>query len=83
LKNLKISFFVEVAVKTNEALLDRAVRILIGIVGVALIATKVVTGVVAIVVGIGAGVMLITGAIGFCAIYALVGVATCKVPKTN
>lgn len=69
--------------KSNESAADRIIRIILGLVLAALVAFKVVTGTAAIVIGIGAAILLITGLAGFCAIYALLGICTCKVPKSN
>jgi hypothetical protein len=69
--------------KSNESAADRIIRIILGLVLAALVLFKVVTGAAAIVIGIGAAILLITGLVGFCAIYALFGICTCKVPKSN
>jgi hypothetical protein len=66
-------------VKTNESAVDRIIRVVLGLALGSLVAFKVVTGVAAIVVGIAGGVVLLTGVVGFCAIYALFGMSTCKV----
>jgi hypothetical protein len=70
-------------VKTNESAIDRAIRIVLGLVLAALIPLKIATGVAAIVVGVASGLAIVTGAVGFCAIYALVGISTCKVAAKN
>lgn len=67
--------------KSNENTADRIIRILLAIALGTLIALKVVTGVIAIIFGIAAGILLLTGVIGFCAIYAILGISTGKVPK--
>lgn len=69
--------------KSNESAADRIIRIILGLVLGALVVFKVVTGVAAIVIGIAAAIFLITGLIGFCAIYALFGICTCKTTKSN
>lgn len=69
--------------KTNESIADRAIRIVLGILLGLLVAFKVVTGAAAIAVGIAAAIAIITGLVGFCAIYALVGISTCKTSPTG
>jgi hypothetical protein len=69
--------------KTNESAADRIIRVVLGLVLGSLVAFKVVTGAAAIVVGIGAGIVLLTGVVGFCAIYALFGLSTHKGAKSN
>jgi hypothetical protein len=64
--------------KANESGLDRAVRVVLGIILGFLVALKVVTGGLAIAVGIVAAIAIITGLVGFCAIYALLGLSTHK-----
>jgi len=44
-----------------------------------LIITKVLTGAAAIILGIVAGMFLITSLFGFCGLYSLIGINTCKV----
>jgi hypothetical protein len=64
--------------RANESGLDRAVRVVLGIILGLLVAFKVVTGGLAIAVGIVAAIAIITGLVGFCAIYALLGLSTGK-----
>ena len=60
----------------NEGTLDRAIRMVLGLILLGLWATnKVPYGTVALIVGL---VALITGLTGFCAIYKLLGISTCK-----
>jgi hypothetical protein len=68
---------------TNERLLDRMIRIAFGLTGAALIAMKALTGTAAVILGVASGIMLITGAVGFCGLYALFGVSTCKVSRKS
>jgi hypothetical protein len=66
--------------KTNEAGWDRGLRALIGIALVAtLLATDLLTGGLAIAGWIAAVAMLGTAATGFCGLYAVLGVGTCKI----
>ncbi len=68
--------------KTNENGIDRALRLILGV--ALLIASFVwldvtagnITGIIAAVIG---AVMLVTGLVGFCPAYRLVGMSTCKV----
>lgn len=69
--------------KTNESAADRIIRIVLGLALGSLVVFKVVTGAGAIAVGILAGIILLTGVVGFCAIYALLGLSTHKGVKSN
>ncbi|OPZ63446.1 MAG: hypothetical protein BWY84_00955 [Candidatus Aerophobetes bacterium ADurb.Bin490] len=65
--------------KPNEGKADRIVRVVLG---AGLIAGGfLTTGTVAIVLWAVGGISLITGAIGFCGLYALLGINTCPVNK--
>lgn len=64
--------------KTNEAGLDRLVRVVLGIVLLALYFLGTVSGVLAIVFLIAGAILVLTGAIGFCPLYALLGIRTKK-----
>lgn len=66
---------------TNESSLDRIIRLVIGV--VALVAAFAVGlgslgGIILAVVGV---VMLVTAAVGFCPLYRVFGMSTCKVPQ--
>jgi hypothetical protein len=65
--------------KANESGLDRAVRVALGIILGLLVAFKVVAGGLAIAIGIVAAIAIVTGVVGFCALYALFGLSTCNV----
>ena len=65
--------------KANESVLDRAIRVTLGIILGLLVAFKVVVGGLAIAIGIVAALAIITGVVGFCALYALLRISTCKV----
>ncbi|MCS7054916.1 MAG: DUF2892 domain-containing protein [Thermoflexales bacterium] len=56
--------------------LDRGIRFAVAIVVAALIATGTVSGVLAIVLGVLAAVFLLTSFIGFCPLYAPLGINT-------
>jgi hypothetical protein len=69
--------------KCNESLADRIVRIVLAIALGVLVSLKVVTGTPAIIFGVAAGILFLTGVISFCGIYALLGISTCRIPKKN
>lgn len=63
--------------KKNVGTIDAIVRFIIAVgIGV-LIYREILTGAWAIVLGIAAGALLITGLVGWCGIYALLGIRTC------
>jgi hypothetical protein len=64
--------------KTNEGTIDRALRVLAGLVLIALA----VTGTVGLWGWIGV-VLVATGAIGFCPAYTLLGINTCPMKSTK
>jgi hypothetical protein len=61
----------------NESNTDRAVRIVIGIVVLSLALLK-LTGAAQVVAVIVGAIALITGLVGFCALYSLLGINTLK-----
>ncbi len=66
--------------KQNVTSIGRIIRLLIAIVLAVLIFAKVVTGAWAIVLGIVALVMLATGIIGYCPLFAITG-SSCPLHK--
>lgn len=62
--------------KKNEGKLDRIIRVVLGIVLV--IALFFVDGALKIILGVIGAVLLITGVLGFCGIYKLLGINTNK-----
>lgn len=65
--------------KRNESNIDRIIRALLG---VALVVIGLLTGgTVAIVLYVLAAVMVVTAASGFCLLYKLFGIDTCKMSK--
>ncbi len=66
--------------KPNEGTTDRIIRLVLAVVffGLAFTVAGGVWVYVALVLG---GVMLLTAAIGFCPLYALLGISTCPVPQ--
>ena len=64
--------------KTNESSLDRIVRILFGIALLALYFTNIMTGGLGIAFIVLGTIVLLTGAVGFCPLYALLKFHTNK-----
>ena len=68
--------------KANEGPVDRAVRVVVGLalIVAALVAvgTDTTLGVVMLVAG---GALTITGALGFCGMYKVLGINTCPAPR--
>jgi len=64
--------------KVNIGSTDRAIRILIAIVLGVLIYTNVVTGTLAVVLGIVGAVFVLTSLVSFCPLYRIFGMSTCK-----
>jgi hypothetical protein len=66
---------------TNESTIDRIIR---GVLGVAALIGAVVLGIGsvagAILAAVG-GILVITGAVGFCPLYRVLGISTCPVPR--
>jgi len=60
----------------NEGTLDRAIRIVIGLalVSLTMVGPKSMLGLIGI-------VPLVTGAVGFCPLYKLLGLSTCPMPS--
>lgn len=68
--------------KPNESLLDRSLRAVLGILLIAAWAFGFIQGIWAILLGLLGGVLLVTAIVGFCPLYALLGIRTCSVSKT-
>ena len=65
---------------TNESSLDRVVRLVVAVVATVLgfvVGAGSVGGILLFVV---AAIMLVTAAVGFCPLYRIFGISTCKVP---
>ncbi|HYW58316.1 MAG TPA: DUF2892 domain-containing protein [Polaromonas sp.] len=62
--------------KTNEGTLDRSLRVILGLVLIGLA----VTGTLGVWAYIGV-IPLITGAVGMCPLYSLLGINTCPTPR--
>lgn len=65
--------------KLNVGNADRGVRVVIAVVA-AILALTVAAGALKIVLWAVAAIMLLTAAVGFCPLYRLFGMSTCKVP---
>lgn len=64
--------------KTNESNLDRIIRVIAGIALLAFYFTEIVTGSLGIVFVVIGALLLLTGAVGFCPLYALLKIKTNK-----
>ena len=64
--------------KKNMGTLDKAIRIVLALVGGSLLIGGLIKGTLGIVVGILAAIFIITSIIGFCPIYTLLGISTAK-----
>jgi hypothetical protein len=64
--------------KINESNLDRIIRVVVGIVFLALYFTGVVTGGLGILIMILGAIALLTGVVGFCPLYMLFKINTKK-----
>lgn len=68
----------EVNMKQNMSSADRAIRAVVAVVLAALIYFNVLTGTAALVLGIVAGIFLLTALIGFCPLYTIFKFSTKK-----
>lgn len=64
--------------KKNVGAIDKVVRVAIALLIGVLIYTKVLTGTLAIVLGIISIIFVATSLFGFCLLYTLLGISTCK-----
>ena len=69
--------------KKNMGIFDRVLRIILVIVVAVLIYMGTLSGTAAIILGIIAGIFLITSLIGFCGLYKVVGISTCSTKKAD
>lgn len=67
--------------KKNMGMADRLLRIILAIVVAVLIYLGELSGTAAIILGIFAGVFLLTSLINYCPLYTVVGIKTCKAKK--
>ena len=64
--------------KTNESVLDRVIRVIVGLVLLALYLFGFLAGWLGIVAVVLGAILLITGIVGFCPLYALLKISTKK-----
>ncbi|URA09302.1 YgaP family membrane protein [Thermospira aquatica] len=62
----------------NMGTIDRLIRIIIAAVLILLIVLKVITGIWIYVAALVAVVFIVTSMLGFCPLYKLLGISTCK-----
>lgn len=67
--------------KKNMGTIDRVVRLLVVVLIVVLYSQEVISGTLAIVLGVVAGIFALTSVISFCPLYKIVGLSTCPVKK--
>ena len=67
--------------KKNMGTLDKAIRIIVALVIVALYFANIINGITAIVAGVIAVIFFLTSVISFCPLYAPFGISTCKSKK--
>lgn len=65
---------------TNESVLDRSIRLVLGIALVG-VAVTVLTGFWQIMAAVVAAILVLTGTVGFCPLYALLGITTRRADK--
>ncbi len=68
--------------KKNMGNIDRIVRVLIAVAVGALYFTNVISGTLAIVLGVAAVIFLATSLVSFCPLYAIFGFSTCPVKQS-
>jgi hypothetical protein len=67
--------------KLNESNMDRIIRVVVGVVLLFLGVSGVLSGGLAIAADVVGAIMLLTGAIGFCPIYAILKIGTLTAKK--
>jgi len=68
--------------KVNEHTIDRALRVIAGLVLIGLAATGTLAGAWVWVGWVLGAVLALTGVVGFCPGYAILGISTCSMKKT-
>ncbi|MCB0838230.1 MAG: DUF2892 domain-containing protein [Bacteroidetes bacterium] len=68
--------------KKNMGNIDRIVRVLVAVIVAALYFTNVISGTVAIVLGVLAIIFVLTSLVSFCPLYTIFGLSTCKTKTT-
>ncbi|GAB4399060.1 MAG: hypothetical protein OHK0053_18670 [Microscillaceae bacterium] len=69
--------------KTNVGNLDRIFRVVFAAVVALLFGLQIISGTLALVLAVAAGVLLLTSLLGFCPLYTLLGINTCPMRKPN
>jgi len=72
---------IQLDMKTNMGTLDKVIRVIVAIIGGLLVYYDVVVGVYSYIVLAIVAIFLLTSLIGFCPLYGLFGMNTCKVKK--
>lgn len=67
--------------KRNMGSADRVIRILLGLLSIALFVLKAVTGTWGVLLVVAGGIFILTSLISFCPLYTIIGINTCKVKK--
>jgi len=65
----------------NESTPDRIIRIVVGVILAALAVTGTASGALAVVAWVLAAVLIVTGAVGFCPLYAILRLSTRTAPR--
>jgi hypothetical protein len=65
----------------NMSSTDRNIRLLVAAVIIGLYFTNIISGTLAIVLGIAAGIFLLTSLVNFCPLYRVLGISTCAIKK--
>jgi hypothetical protein len=68
--------------KLNEGTIDRALRVIVGLVLIGLAAAGTLVGIWVWIGGVIGVVLALTGLVGFCPAYAIFGMSTCPTKKT-
>ena len=67
--------------KKNIGSIDKVIRFLVAALIAVLFFTKVITGTIGIILLVFAGILVLTALMGFCGLYSLFGISTCKVQE--
>jgi hypothetical protein len=65
-------------IKLNMSMTDRVIRLVVAAVILILFLTNVITGTLAIILAVVAAILALTAVVGFCPLYALLGLSTNK-----
>ena len=69
--------------KKNMGNIDRGIRVVAAVLVAVLYFTNVISGTVAIILGAVAAIFLLTSVVGFCPLYAPLGLSTCPLKKSD